>query len=167
MERTSFIYRILARLAYLQTTRTAGFDHESAAGLFEWLKWRAKGSPSAWVPATELQLVEALQDLEKLGIVQSSYDSSIASHDEKYPPHWRLAGGLPADREAVMRDGGDGDGDGDRDQPPNQGRDPGGGGDGGGDGLSQLLEHPILFSVDELEFNGALNNALGFDPEER
>jgi len=162
MARKSYIYRILARLAYLQATKPVYQDHASASALYSWLMAtiEREGREQRHIPRDADELNGTLRHLEAIGVVQSSITPSEDSND-KDGYRWRFAGNLPADLEILSRDGGSSD-----DPPPQTPGDGGGGGDGGGPGgLAQILAHPVLFALDEKDLDAALANAFGTDPD--
>jgi hypothetical protein len=161
MARKSYIYRILARLAYLQATKPVYEDDASASGLYSWLEGTIKreGAEERYMPRNSDELKGVLRNLEGIGVVQGSIDPASDDSKEGDGCRWRFAGSLPADREILRRDGGSGD------EPPLP-RTPGDGGDGAGGGpggLAQILAHPVLFALDEEDLNAALANAFGAD----
>ena len=163
MARKSYIYRILARLAYLQATRSVDEDDASAADLLYWLADTIKreGDAEFYQPRSIEELKRSLRNLEGIGVVQGSIDPASENPEDKDRCRWRFAGSLPADLEILRRDGRSAD-----DPPPQTPGDGGGGGDGGGPGgLAQILAHPVLFALDEKDLDAALANAFGADPE--
>jgi hypothetical protein len=164
MARKSYIYRILARLAYLQATQPVYQDDASASDLYSWLEDTIKreGADERYIPRDPAELKGALRNLEGIGVVQGSIAPASDDSKEGDSCRWRFAGDLPADPEILRRDGGSGD------EPPlprTPGDGDGGDGDGGDPGgLAQILAHPVLFALDEKDLNAALANAFGANP---
>ncbi len=161
MASQNYIYRILARLAYLQAARPVYQDAASASDLYSWLEATIKreAHQEFYRPKSVQELKKTLRDLESIGVVQGSMDPNSEMPKETDTCRWRFAGSLPADPKILRRDGGSGD---DPPVPP-----PPGEGDGGGPGgLAQVLAHPVLFALDEKGLDDALANAFGANPQD-
>lgn len=156
----SYIYRLLARLAFLSVRAVPPNESQSAIELYNWLRRASEAdltepfSPPVSIHTT----LEVLEKLEALGIVQSVPDA-----DNDAPPEeggartfWRFSPWLSPDTELATRDGGNGfDG-----TPPGV---PPGGGEGvnpGGQGLGEVLAHPILFTLPDSEWEALISSAL-------
>ena len=158
----NYIYRILARLAYLQAARPVYQDDASAGDLYSWLEAAIKreGHAQFFKPQSAEVLKTRLRSLEAIGVVQGSIDPGSEDSKEKDACRWRFAGSLPADLEVLRRDGGSGD---EPPIPPTFGE----GGDGGGPGgLAQILAHPVLFALEEKDLDATLADAFGVDLED-
>lgn len=117
------------------------------------------GSFVRWGPPREDQLAEYLQSLAEIGVVRAE-----TGHEGERL--WTLAAspfdggnGLNRDREGGGRGeggGGDGGGDGPGGNTPD--------GEGGG-GLSEVLAHPVLFCLTEVDQDQLLLAALGLLPD--
>jgi hypothetical protein len=154
----NYIYRILARLSFLQASLPPYAGNASAANLYEWLLKivEREGPSDRFVPKSAEELKRALRNLEAIGVVQGSIDPQIEKDDGKDECQWRFAGSLSPNLEILWRDGSN-----DGKPPPKEPGD-GGDGDGGGPGgLAQVLEHPILFALDEKDLDEALAGAFG------
>jgi hypothetical protein len=158
MARKNYIFRILARLAYLQASRSVYQEDASADDLYAWLEATIKreGDEHFYRPKSVDELKRRLRGLEGIGVVQGSIDPGSEDPKEMDRCQWRFAGSLPADPEILRRFGGSGD------EPPLP-ETPGGGGGGPG-GLAQILAHPVLFALDEEDLDAALAHAFGADP---
>lgn len=95
---------------------------------------------------------DILTKLEHFGITQSSTD------DEKRKS-WALAIGARTSNEQEGGNDGRGSSGGDGSSGGGNGRD--GGENEGGRGLSEVLQHPVLFSLEESDQETAVNAALG------
>jgi hypothetical protein len=155
MASKNYIYRILARLAYLQASSPVYQDSASASDLYSWLEATIKREkhPQFYKPESVEELKKSLRNLEGLGVVQGSMDPDSEDSKENDECRWRFAGSLPPEPDILRRDGGSGD---DPPVPPTPG------GDGGGPGgLAQILAHPVLFALDEKDLDAVLANAFG------
>ncbi len=160
----SYVYRLLARLAFLSTNAVPPNESQSAEELYSWLLRASKEvdvsgerfSPPASVEA----ILEVLQKLEDLGIVQSVPNTNTDNDDPTQgtatPIVWRFSPLLLPSEKLAIADGGNSF---DRTPP---GIPPGGGeGDNqGGQGLGEVLAHPILFALPEDEWEAAIGSAL-------
>ena len=170
MARSSYIYRIIARLAYLHVTGRDVSNPATTESLFEWLSGgRAYGDKvdqSRYMPSDERGLEAALRDLDRLGVVRG--DAPPTSHkndDGDRTVYWRFSGAVPPNIELAVEDGGD-HGDDEGGGPPAIADTPGGGGDDeGGAGLGQVLAHPVLFSLNESEWTAVVESAFSNLPD--
>jgi hypothetical protein len=161
MASKDYIYRILARLAYLQAANPVYQDAVSASALYFWLEATIKreAHQEFYRPKSVEELKKTLRDLEAIGVVQGSVEPNSEEPKENDACRWRFAGSLPADPRILRRDGGSGD------DPPVPL--PPGEGDGGGPGgLAQVLAHPVLFALDEKDLDDALAHAFGANPRD-
>ena len=156
----SYIYRLLARLAFLSARAVPPNESQSAAELYDWLQHTSLADlPESFRPPSSIDAtLEVLKKLEALGIVQSVPDAQDDApvEDNAAQTLWRFSPWLSPDTELATTDGGNNfDG-----TPPGV---PPGGGEGvnpEGQGLGEVLAHPILFTLPDSEWEAIISSAL-------